>query len=207
MVPAPATLRRVIDSTSTGAVALRTAIAEQGRIEGSLLKVDGFLNHRVDPLLMLAIGETLATAFAEAMPNLVLTAEASGIPPALTTASTLGVPVVYAKKFPRDDAVRPAYVQEVSSPTKGVEYRVEVARRVLPRGSRVLVVDDFLSGGRTAEALGEIVVEAEAELVGFGFVIEKASMGGRERLEAHGWHVESVVIVASLDDGIISLIN
>ena len=197
----------VIESTSTGAVALRAAIVEQGRVEGSLLKVDDFLNHRVDPALISSIGDTLAGTFESTQPELVLTAEASGIPPALATGAALGVPIVYAKKYPRSDAVRPAFVREVSSPTKGVEYRVEVARRVLPAGTRVLIVDDFLSGGRTAEALGEIVLEAQAELVGLGFVIEKAFMKGRERLEIHGWHVESVAVVTSLGDGIISLLN
>ncbi len=156
---------------------------------------------------MIEIGQTLATTFAATAPELVLTAEASGIPPALATGAALGIPVVYAKKYPRSDAVRPAYVREVSSPTKGVEYRVEVARRVLPEGTRVLVIDDFLSGGRTAEALGEIVAEAESVLVGLGFVIEKAFMEGRGRLEAHGWHVESVAVVTSLENGVVSLLD
>jgi len=208
MVPAnDVTLTRVIDPTSPGTVRLRAAIADRGRVEGSLLKVDEFLNHRVEPPLMAAIGDTLAAAFSGTDPDLVLTAEASGIPPALATGTALGIPIVYAKKYPRSDAIRPAYVREVSSPTKGVEYRVEVARRVLSDASRVLVVDDFLSGGRTAEALGEIVTEAGSELAGFGFVIEKAFMKGRERLETHGWRVESVAVITSLEGGIVSLLE
>ncbi len=199
--------RWVIDTFSAGAVQLRAALLERGRVENSLLKVDEFLNHRVEPMLMEAIGETLAAAFAGAAPDMVLTAEAGGIPPAMTTAAALGIPFVYAKKFPRSDDVRPAYVRTVSSPTKGVEYRVEVARRVLPPGARVLVVDDFLSRGRTAEALGEIVAEAASELVGLGFVVEKSFMEGRARLETHGWRVESVAIVTSLDDGVVSVLD
>ena len=205
--PLGATLDGVIDSSSAGAVQLRAALLERGRVEDSLLKVDDFLNHRVEPSLLTAIGETLAAAFAEATPELVLTAEASGIPPAMTTAAVLGIPFVYAKKYPRDDVVRPAYVRAVSSPTKGVEYSVEVARKVLPPGCRVLVVDDFLSRGRTAEALGEIVLEAESELVGLGFVVEKSFMEGRARLETHGWRVESVAIVTSLEDGMVSVLD
>ncbi|MEE8498203.1 MAG: xanthine phosphoribosyltransferase [Acidimicrobiia bacterium] len=197
----------MIDPSSSGAVLLRAALLDRGRVEDSLLKVDDFLNHRVEPSLLTAIGETLATAFAEASPELVLTAEASGIPPAMTTSAALGIPFVYAKKYPRSDAVRPAYVRAVSSPTKGVEYSVEVARKVLPQGCRVLVVDDFLSRGRTAEALGEIVLEAEAELVGLGFVVEKSFMEGRARLETHGWRVESVAIVSSLEDGVVSVLD
>jgi xanthine phosphoribosyltransferase len=204
---AATTLDGVIDTSSTGAVQLRAALVERARVEDSLLKVDDFLNHRVEPTLLAAIGDTLAVAFADTTPELVLTAEAGGIPPAMTTAAALDIPFVYAKKYPRSDAVRPAYVRTVSSPTKGVEYSVEVARKVLPPGCRVLVVDDFLSRGRTAEALGDIVSEAEAELVGLGFVIEKSFMEGRTRLEAHGWRVESVTIVTSLERGVVSVLD
>jgi xanthine phosphoribosyltransferase len=190
---------------TTGATLLRAAILERGRVEGTLLKVDDFLNHRVEPALMRAVGSDLAARFADLDPDVVLTAEASGIPPAQETAAALGVPYVYAKKYPHGDAVRPAWVRAVSSPTKGVEYRVEVAHRVLPSGSTVLVVDDFLSRGRTAEALGEIIEEAGCHPAGFGFVIEKAFMDGRPRLEKHGWSVESVATVTSLSGGLIEL--
>lgn len=190
---------------TTGRDLLHAAILERGRVEGPLLKVDDFLNHRVEPLLMRAVGEHIARAFADQAPDLVLTAEASGIPPAQETAAALGIPYVYAKKYPRGDAVRPAWVREVSSPTKGIEYRVEVAHRVLQPGASILVVDDFLSRGRTAEALGEIVEESGCRPVGFAFVIEKAFMDGRERLERHGWAVDSVAIVTSLDGDTIDL--
>jgi xanthine phosphoribosyltransferase len=184
--------------------ALHAAIMERGRIEGTLLRVDDFLNHRVDPVLMRQIGEDLADRFRAHGPDLLLTAEASGIPPATACAFALDVPMVYAKKFlgPGD---RRAFFREVVSPTRGTEYRVEVSRRVLEAGRRVLIIDDFLSGGRTAEALGEITEEAASEVVGFGFVIEKAFAGGRARLEAHAWHVAAIARVLSLQGGRIDL--
>lgn len=162
------------------------------------MKVDDFLNHRVEPALLAAIGADLASRFTH--PDVVLTAEASGIAPALQTALSLGVPMIYAKKYPRAHSDRPAFVREVGSPTKGAEYRVEVAHRVLPPGTRALIVDDFLSGGRTAEALGEIVEESGGIVIGLGFVIEKAFVDGRSRLEARGWRVESLLRILSLDD-------
>lgn len=186
----------------SGTAALLAAIAERGRVEGTLVKVDEFLNHQVDPALLDRIGADIARVWGGAAPDLVLTAEASGIPAAFTTARSLGVPMVYAKKYPRQTSERPAFVREVQSPTKGTEYRIEVARRMLSAGQRVLVVDDFLSGGRTAEALGEIVLEAGALVVGFAFVIEKGYMEGRSRLEARGWPVTSVALVRSVDAGI-----
>jgi len=187
---------------SSGQNRLRAAVLRYGRVEGDLLKVDDFLNHRVDAGLLAAIGADLVRRFEP--PDLLLTAEASGIPPALACALHLGVPMVFAKKY-LGPGSRHAFFREVHSPTRGSEYRVEVERRVLPGGLAVLVVDDFLAGGSTAEALGEIAEEAACSVVGLTFVIEKAYQKGRERLEAHGWRVESLIRVGSLAGGVISL--
>jgi len=184
----------------TGAEQLRAAIVRWGRVEGTLLKVDDFLNHRVDPELITVVGGALADRFADADPDLVLTAEASGIAPALACALHLGLPMVFAKKY-LGPGSRDVHFREVYSPTRGMEYRVEVFRRALSPGRRVLVIDDFLAGGRTAEALGEIAEEADCTVVGLGFAIEKTFQEGRQRLTAHGWRVDALARVASLDGG------
>ena len=177
---------------------LREAVAARARVDGDLVMVDEFLNHRVDAAIIKQVGVDLAARFRGLAPDLILTAEASGIPPALSCAEHLALPMVYARKY-LGVGKRYAFAREVASPTKGVEYRVEVARRVLPPGLRVLVVDDFLSGGRTAEALGEITLEAGCELLALGFVIEKSWMEGRRRLERHGWTVEALVTVSTIE--------
>ena len=160
--------------------------------------VDEFLNHRVEPAVNASVGKSLAAAFLSMEPDLILTAEASGIPPAMACAHELDIPMVYAKKY-LGTGDRYWFAREVTSPTKGVEYRVEVARRVLPPGLRLIIVDDFLARGRTAEALGEIAAEAGCDLLGFGFAIEKCWQGGRERLERHGWAVHSVVELEAIE--------
>ena len=180
---------------------LTATVAARARIEGELLLVDEFLNHRVEPDIIHAVGVQFAERCATARPDVVLTSEAGGIAPALACAAEMGLPMIYAKKYV-GPGNRYTYAREVASPTKGTEYRVEVARRVLLPGTKVLIVDDFLSRGRTAEALGDIAEEASCELVGFGFVIEKTFQGGRRRLEDRGWQVESLVIVESMTDGI-----
>ncbi|MDJ0954576.1 MAG: phosphoribosyltransferase family protein [Acidimicrobiia bacterium] len=177
---------------------LRTAVMERARIEGNLVLVDEFLNHRVEPAVIASVGRSLATAFADLNPDLILTAEASGIPPAMACSHELGIPMVYAKKY-LGTGDRYSFAREVTSPTKGVEYRVEVARRVLPPGLRLIIIDDFLARGRTAEALGEIAIEAGCDLLGFGFAIEKTWQAGRERLERHGWVVHSVVELTAIE--------
>ncbi|MEN8233549.1 MAG: phosphoribosyltransferase family protein [Actinomycetota bacterium] len=175
-------------------------VAERGRVDGDLVLVDDFLNHRVDPHIIDAIGQQIAERVAGLEPDLIVTAEASGIPPAMATARHLPIPVIYAKKYV-GPGKRYTYAREVASPTKGVEYRVEIARRALEPGGRAIIVDDFLSGGRTAEALGQIVEESGGEVTGFAFVIEKQFAGGRDLLEAHGWDVWSLVEIAGIEDG------
>lgn len=162
--------------------------------------VDRFLNHRVDPAVMTSVGVDIAGWLADRRADLLLTAEASGIPPALAAGREMGLPMVYAKKY-LGPGERYTFSREVSSTTKGTEYRVEVARRVLEPGLRVAIIDDFLSGGRTAASLGEIAEEAGCEVVGAIFVIEKTFAGGRKLLESHGWDVHALVQITSLDGG------
>ncbi len=186
--------------TTMPPVNLREAIATYGEVKGDLLMVDRFLNHRVDPDVMSAVGRDIAAWLADRLPDILLTAEASGIPPALAASSEMGIPMVYAKKY-LGPGERYTFSREVSSPTKGTEYRVEVARRVLDPGLRVAIVDDFLAGGRTAACLGEIAEEAGCEVVGAVFAIEKAFSGGRDLLESHGWDVHALVQIASIENG------
>lgn len=179
---------------------IAAVVEERGRVSGDLVLVDDFLNHRVDPVIIDEIGRQIAGHFAAVECDLIVTAEASGIPPAMAAARYLPIPVVYAKKY-LGVGRRYTFAREVASPTKGVEYRVEVARRALEPGGRAVIVDDFLSGGRTARALGQIVEESGGEVAGFAFVIEKRFAGGRELLEANGWDVWSIVEIAGIEDG------
>ncbi len=185
-------------------VDLRTAIDSLASVEGPILKVDRFLNHRVEPSLMADVGRQIASLLEPLEPDLLLTAEASGIPPALAAGMVMETPIVYAKKY-LGPGGRYTFSREVASPTKGTEYRVEVARHVLPPGLRVAIVDDFLAGGRTAEALGEIAEEAGCSILATIFVIEKTFTEGRQRLEAHGWPVWALVQVESLENGEVRL--
>ncbi len=186
------------------AMDLRSAIESLATVDGEILKVERFLNHRIDPDIMEGVGRDIAQRLGTHQPDLLLTAEASGIPPALIAGMLLAVPVVYAKKY-LGPGSRYTFSREVVSATKGTEYRVEVARHVLEPGMRVAIIDDFLAGGRTAEALGQIAEEAGCSVVGAIFVIEKTFTDGRARLEAHGWPVWSLVRVVSLSSGAIEL--
>lgn len=197
----PLSRRRPPSLRYIAAVDLKQALAVLATVEGGLVKVDRFLNHRVVPSVLADIGRRMADLIGPDT-DLLLTAEASGIPPAAAASAELGIPYVYAKKYV-GSGQRYTFAREVSSPTKGTEYRVEVARHLLDPGQRVAVVDDFLSQGRTAEALGEIVEESGSTVHGMFFVIEKEFVGGRSRLLAHDWPVQSLEVVTSIDQGIV----
>ncbi len=183
---------------------LLTALRTDGTVTGGFVKVDRFLNHRVRPDVLAEVGDRIAGLLTAWNVDVLLTAEASGIPPATAASLVAGLPMVYAKKYPRAGQ-RDSHGRDVSSPTKGVEYRVEIARHVLDPGARVAIVDDFLSGGRTAAALVELAREAGCEVVGAVFVIEKAWMSGRALVEALGCPVHALATVTSIENGVLEI--
>ncbi len=165
----------------------------EGQVLGpEFLRVDGFLNHRIAPAFVEGAGQGLAAAFAGQGVTCVLTAEAAGNVIAYEVARRLGAHALYAKKGRAATMARPL-VRTVPSPTKGGEVELAVSRDYLIPQERVLVVDDFLYRGLTSRALAEMVLEAGAELVGFGFVIEKCSSGGRQVLAGFGVPIVSLV--------------
>ena len=174
----------------------REATVENDRI----LKIDHFLNHRIEPAFMAAMGAALAARIRPYRPDLLLTAEASGIAPALATAFALAIPLVYAKKY-APVVEPPALSRVVPSPTKGGDTRLVVAARYLPAGARVALVDDFLANGKTAVALAEIVEEAGAATVVAGFLVEKLFQGGRAGLAARGIPIATLAQVQRLTAG------
>lgn len=179
---------------------VRRILEEATVIDDRILKIDHFLNHRVEPSFMAAMGQALADRVRVFAPELVLTAEASGIAPALAAATALDVPLVYAKKY-SPDVEAPALSRVVPSPTKGGQTRLVISGRYLTAGTRVAIVDDFLANGRTALALAEIVADAGAHVVVAGFIVEKLFQGGRAELEAHAIPVATLAQVERLEQG------
>jgi xanthine phosphoribosyltransferase len=179
---------------------VRRIVEEATVVDDRILKIDHFLNHRVEPSFMTALGQALAERIRPFAPDLVLTAEASGIAPALATATALDTSLVYAKKY-SPDVEAPALSRIVPSPTKGGQTRLVISGRYLAAGMRVAIVDDFLANGRTALALAEIVADAGARVVVAGFVVEKLFQGGRAALETHGIPVATLAQVERLERG------
>ena len=187
--------------------ALRKAIEAQGvGIGDSIVKVDSFLNHRIDVALSTEMGRALAEAFAEDGVELVLTAEASGIAVGLTTAQALGnAPLVFAKKGTPLNVGPNVYTANVYSFTKQVMNTIRVDRSYLPEGTRVLIVDDFLANGEAVEGLRSLVEQAGCTLVGVGICVEKGFQQGGQRLRASGVKYVPLAVVDAIENGKIVL--
>lgn len=181
--------------------ALKERIRREGKNLGhGILKVDSFINHQVDPALMLAVGGALAAHFGAMGITKVLTAEISGIAPAFTTALALGVPVVYGRKTKPITMPNEIYLATAPSHTKGQEVKLMVSPEFLGSHDKVLIIDDFLATGHTIMALIRLAQQAGAEVVGVGAVIEKSFEGGRAKLEQMGLRVRSLAAIKAMTD-------
>lgn len=177
-------------------------IRREGKNLGNgILKVDGFINHQVDPRLMDACGRELARRFAHVGATKVLTAEISGIAPAVTTALHLGIPVVYARKTKPITMPDQIFLTLAPSHTKGRMVELIVSPEYLGGGERVLIIDDFLATGATILGLVRLAQAAGATVVGIGTLIEKTFEGGRAALAHLGVPIESLAVITSMENG------
>lgn len=175
---------------------LRDRILKEGKHLGKgILKVDSFMNHQLDPLLMKQMGEEFARRFAHVKATRILTAETSGIAPALSTGMVLQVPVVFARKHKPITMAEETYREESISPTHGKNVELVVSAEYMHAGDRVLIIDDFLASARTLQALVKLVQQSGATLVGVGAVIEKAFQNGRATLGDLGVPIETLGVI------------
>ncbi|MCM3701323.1 xanthine phosphoribosyltransferase [Paenibacillus macerans] len=173
-------------------------------LSDQVLKVDSFLNHQMDPELMREMGGEFARRFAGEKITKVLTIESSGIAPAIMTALELKVPMIFARKHKSLTLKDNILVEKVYSFTKRETNEITVSKKFLCDSDRVLIIDDFLANGEAAFGLARIVEQVGADVAGIGIVIEKSFQPGARLLEEAGYRVESLVRVASLEDGVVT---
>ena len=179
---------------------LEERILQDGVVKpGNVLKVDSFLNHRIDVALVDEMAREFKRRFADRPITKVLTIEASGIAIACAVAREFGVPMVFAKKSKSVNLDGDMYVAEVESFTHKKTNKVVVAKKYISPDDHVLIVDDFLANGCALQGLISIVDAAEATVEGLGIVIEKGFQEGGYRLRNLGYHLESLAIVESMD--------
>jgi xanthine phosphoribosyltransferase len=176
--------------------ALKDRILKEGKnLGGGILKVDGFINHQVDPGLMDACGQVLASKFKDIGATKVLTAEISGI----ATAFHLGLPVVYARKHKPITMPDQVFLTLTPSHTKGRTVELIISPEYLSGNERILIIDDFLATGATILGLVRLAQTAGATIVGVGTLIEKIFEGGRAALAHLGVPVESLAPIRAME--------
>jgi xanthine phosphoribosyltransferase len=191
-----------LSSQEAGVKELKERILKEGQVlGGGILKVDSFVNHQVDPLLMDACGREFARRFTSVGATKVLTAEISGIAPALATAIHMGLPVVYARKTKPITMPDQVYLTLAPSHTKGRMVELIVSPEYLAHNEKVLIIDDFLASGATILGLARLAEAAGSHIVGVGALIEKIFEGGREALKPLGVQIESLACISALEEG------
>lgn len=176
-------------------------------LSDQVLKVDAFLNHQIDPVLMQQIGKEFAARFKDAGITKIITIEASGIAPAIMAGLELGVPVIFARKYQSLTLKDDLYRSKVFSFTKQTESTIAISNKHLHSTDKALVIDDFLANGQAALGLIDLIHQANAEVVGVGIVIEKSFQSGRDLLLEKGYRVESLARVLSLTDGKVTFVK
>ncbi len=179
---------------------LKDRILKEGRVlPGNIIKVDGFLNHRVDTALMSDIADEFAKYFDTKDITMVLTAEASGIALATVCAQRYGVPMVFAKKAKSDNIEGGLYQSEIFSYTYKKKVTLLVSQDWITSSDRVLIVDDFMAKGYAMRGLIDIVNKAGATLVGIGVAVEKGFQDGGDSLRRDGYPIKSLAIIDEAD--------
>jgi len=176
-------------------------LTEGSNLGNGILKVDGFVNHQVDPKLMDSCGRELARRFAKVGASKVLTAEISGIAPALMTAMYLNLPVVYARKSKPITMPNQIFLTLAPSHTKGSTVELIVSPEYLGADELVLIIDDFLASGQTIMGLVRLAQAAGATVVGIGALIEKRFEAGRQLLTPLNVPIEALAVVTDMSDG------
>lgn len=175
---------------------LKDRIIKEGRVlPGSIIKVDGFLNHRVDTALMSDMADEFAKYFDVKNITMVLTAEASGIALATICAQRYGVPMVFAKKAKSDNIEGGLYQSDIFSYTYKKKVTLLVSQDWITKDDKVLIIDDFMAKGYAMRGLIDIVNKAGAELAGIGVAVEKGFQRGGDSLREEGYNIHSLAII------------
>jgi len=184
---------------------LKERILSEGRVlPGRILKVDGFLNHRVDMALMQDMADEFERLFDISGITAVLTVEASGIPLAAVCAADWNVPLLFAKKAKSDNIEGGLYKSDIFSYTYRKNVTLLMSMQWLNSDDKVLIVDDFLANGEALRGLVDIVSQAGAELIGIGVAIEKGFQPGGKLMRDSGQNLISLAIIDEMDDNSIT---
>ena len=187
---------------------LEKRILEEGRVlPGNVLKVDSFVNHKIDPAFFMKIAEEFKSRFSDLKIDKILTVEVSGIAIAFAVGLLMDKEIIFAKKSISKTLGDDVYKSSVYSYTKGITYDIMVSKNYLKKGDKVLVIDDFLANGKALEGIYDILEQAGAKVEATGILIEKGFQNGGKRLREKGYKIESLATIKSLENGKVEFEN
>ena len=170
-------------------------------LPGDIIKIDGFLNHKVDVKFLGEVAEEFKQYFDTENITCVLTAEASGIPLATVRAEHYGVPMIFAKKAKSDNIEGGLLKSEIISYTYKKKTTLLVSAEWLTSDDTVLIIDDFLARGYALRGLIDIVEQSGAKLAGIGVAVEKGFQGGGDGIRGEGYDLKSLAIIEHAEQG------
>lgn len=176
-------------------------IHESAIVSQDILRLDSILNQQVEPSLMMDIGKAFIDLFQNKKITKVVTIESSGIPVAFAVAAQLNVPLLFARKKQTVINDPDSYIERVPSFTKGIVTDIVISKQFLSEEDHILIIDDIIANGDALKGLVRIIGEAGSQISGIGIVVEKTFQSGANYLREQGFEVQSLVKIASLEDG------
>ncbi len=137
-----------------------------------------------DPELFRGVVDLLAARFRDQGVSKVVDIESRGFLFAAPVAYALGAGLAIVRKPGKLpwQKVREVYALEYG------EDALEMHIDAVGPGERVVVIDDVLATGGTADAVGKLVTRQGAELLGYAFLIELGFLHGARRLGGRNVH-------------------
>ena len=164
---------------------LKERIMQEGRcFPGGILKVDSFVNHQMDPILMMDLAKEFVRLFQDIK---------------YMVGYLTHLPVVFVKKK-QPKTMEGMITSVVHSFTKDRDYTVCVSDSYLTPDDHVIFIDDFLANGNASKGVMELCEKAGAKIEAMGFIIEKAFQHGGDFLRREGMRYEALATVESLED-------
>ncbi|MBA1434248.1 pur operon repressor [Bombilactobacillus bombi] len=127
-----------------------------------------------DPALLRQIGLLIATRYAGQKVDAVMTVATKGIPIAQSVAYYLNVPFVIVRRESKVTEGPTLSVNYESGSSSRVE-KMELSKRSLPSGARVIAVDDFMKGGGTVSGMRNLIREFAGELLGISVLVDSSA--------------------------------
>jgi adenine phosphoribosyltransferase len=141
------------------------------------------------PELCLNIADEFCKKIKPLAPDAIVALDSRGFWFGLLIATRLGIPMIPVRKEGK-------LPYKTTSKIYALEYgisKVEMHIDALQPGWKVLIHDDLMATGGTAQAASSLVIEQKATVCGYAFIVELDILGGREKLLPFSENINSLI--------------